>query len=431
MANGLSTFASIGQAGGEGLRRGIPKGFEEATADKRRRALLKEEREARRADVELEREAKRADQERQRVFKREENTRKLLLKGAIEGTLDQAKLPPDVGASLFPQPQAAAAPPQAPIPSNVAGGPQLPDTQLLAQAPQPGVQDTTGLGSADIQALQLAQAPPAVPQVPQAPAIQPPNLLQAISQARTPGRVSAQDLRQLQAQKIERGLSLTPFQSARTKFQAKSFQKDIDKLPEIQKNIDQVDKTIDRIIDFEESSIAGTGPVAQFGLSAPLVNPEAELLDREFKKLQLEKMRALFAGMAKAIDSDSERRFFQQSQASLGNRPETNLSLLLGAKSIDLKNKAEIQAKDEFVRQNKSLEGYKSPIIDEMTTLIDESGEMVLINKEDVNQSKLQGFLDVDEFVKVLLGESRASITRSRLKKSGLTDAEIDQELGR
>lgn len=73
------------------------------------------------------------------------------------------------------------------------------------------------------------------------------------------------------------------------------------------------------------NSFADTGPLDQYitGTSS-----DGQRLRQAFNDLSLNKMTKMFKGMSKAIDSDAERKMFEQSQASLSNYPDANLAIL-------------------------------------------------------------------------------------------------------
>lgn len=68
-----------------------------------------------------------------------------------------------------------------------------------------------------------------------------------------------------------------------------------------------------------------TGPA--LGNLASLGEEESKMNAR-LKENALEEMGRMFEGMSKAVDSDAERRFFEQSQMSLTNRKEANAAII-------------------------------------------------------------------------------------------------------
>lgn len=77
--------------------------------------------------------------------------------------------------------------------------------------------------------------------------------------------------------------------------------------------------------DLSNDTFTDTGPLDQFVAGS---KSEGQQLRQAFNDLSLEKMSKLFKGMSKAIDSDAERKMFEQSQASLSNYPDVNMKIL-------------------------------------------------------------------------------------------------------
>lgn len=75
----------------------------------------------------------------------------------------------------------------------------------------------------------------------------------------------------------------------------------------------------------QKGGIADTGPIDQYITG---LGKEGQQLRQAFNDLSLSKMSKLFQGMSKAVDSDAERKMFEQSQASLGNYPDVNMQVL-------------------------------------------------------------------------------------------------------
>lgn len=100
-----------------------------------------------------------------------------------------------------------------------------------------------------------------------------------------------------------------------------------------EKSMSDVDEQIEKVRrakkllqkTVKEGGVADTGPIDQYitGLGS-----EGQQLRQAFNDLSLAKMSKLFQGMSKAVDSDAERKMFEQSQASLGNYPSVNMQIL-------------------------------------------------------------------------------------------------------
>ena len=91
----------------------------------------------------------------------------------------------------------------------------------------------------------------------------------------------------------------------------------------------------------KNSTISDTGPIDQY---TSTFTSKGQKLRQAFNDLSLEKMSQLFQGMSKAVDSDAERKMFEQSQASMGNYPDVNMDVLnqmeKGILSLQGKNKS-------------------------------------------------------------------------------------------
>ncbi len=75
----------------------------------------------------------------------------------------------------------------------------------------------------------------------------------------------------------------------------------------------------------KKGNVVDTGPLDQYATG---MTKEGQKLRQSFNDLSLDKMTKMFQGMSKAIDSDAERKMFEQSQASLSNYPDVNMEVL-------------------------------------------------------------------------------------------------------
>lgn len=79
---------------------------------------------------------------------------------------------------------------------------------------------------------------------------------------------------------------------------------------------------------YSKSKVLGTGPIATgAGLKKYLDQP-TEDLDTTFNTISLKALTEMFAGMSKAVDTESERRAFQTTQPSVTLDDKTNLKLI-------------------------------------------------------------------------------------------------------
>jgi len=116
-------------------------------------------------------------------------------------------------------------------------------------------------------------------------------------------------------------------------------------IPALDKQIANIQAAMEVI---KSSTGSGTGPIDQF--ISPLT-PQGQRIQKALNTLSLDVMVQMFAGMSKAIDSDSERRFFQSAQPSLGKYESVNLAILQETleNTKSLKEKT-ISARDTFDR---------------------------------------------------------------------------------
>ena len=88
---------------------------------------------------------------------------------------------------------------------------------------------------------------------------------------------------------------------------------------------DQIKNVKDAINLINESKIAGTGPLDQYFAGA---TPEGQLLKKALRNIQLDTLVTKFQGMSRAVDTETDRKFFQETQPSMGNFETTNKKML-------------------------------------------------------------------------------------------------------
>lgn len=171
------------------------------------------------------------------------------------------------------------------------------------------------------------------------------------------------------AKQLEKEASAPPEPTWEEKEQAKFDyqQKLLDKkerakaLKETETAISNVDEQLERIRRaktllakaVQDNTVADTGPIDQYITGA---TDEGQQLRQAFNDLSLDKMTKMFKGMSKAIDSDAERKMFEQSQASLGNYPAVNKQILdtMERAALSLKQK-----NSQFMNELQSAESEK------------------------------------------------------------------------
>jgi len=164
----------------------------------------------------------------------------------------------------------------------------------------------------------------------------------------------------------------------------------VNSLKDIDKQIDMVKKAAKMMQDSAKSGLTDTGPLDQY--LAPMGN-QGQKLRQTFNEISLDKMTKMFAGMSKAIDSDAERKFFEQSQVSMGNYPEVNMGILKDT----LKNLESLKAKSQGVLQSISKEGKRSEDSaqespsNDFVTMIAPNGQTKNVRKEQVQKYLAKG----------------------------------------
>ena len=140
----------------------------------------------------------------------------------------------------------------------------------------------------------------------------------------------------------------------------------------------------------EYSGWGGTGPISQmFGLK-PMMDDKAGTLKSMFNQVSLDNMKTIFAGMSKAIDSDSERAFFQSTQPSMTNDDGTNnyildrqIEVVEGLINKVNDKRSDLSREGDFTKEEVS-EDSASPI--EYVTLQSPSGDKKLVRKDKVEK---------------------------------------------
>lgn len=88
---------------------------------------------------------------------------------------------------------------------------------------------------------------------------------------------------------------------------------------------DQIKNVKDAISLINKSKITGTGPLDQYFAGA---TPEGQLLKKALGNIQLDTLVTKFQGMSRAVDTETDRKFFQETQPSMGNFETTNKKML-------------------------------------------------------------------------------------------------------
>jgi hypothetical protein len=93
-------------------------------------------------------------------------------------------------------------------------------------------------------------------------------------------------------------------------------------IPTVDEQIKNVKTALNLI---NKSKFAGTGPLDQYFAGA---TPEGQLLKKALRNIQLDTLVTKFQGMSRAVDTETDRKFFQETQPDMGNFETTNKKML-------------------------------------------------------------------------------------------------------
>lgn len=89
--------------------------------------------------------------------------------------------------------------------------------------------------------------------------------------------------------------------------------------------VDEQIKNVKDALNILEKSNVGTGPIDQYIAG---VTPQGQLLKKALGNIQLDTLVTKFQGMSRAIDTETDRKFFQETQPSMSNFETTNKKML-------------------------------------------------------------------------------------------------------
>lgn len=205
---------------------------------------------------------------------------------------------------------------------------------------------------------------------------------------------------QLQLAGLKAAAGSTPggqFKKELHKQTAKSFAQELENVGKLQTGLSDVDDALSALEQYGESTMMGTGPIATgFGMKKYL-SRDTEALDAKLKKINLTNMATTFSGMSRAIDSEVERKAWESTQADISNDDKTNAAVLLGAKSLMLKQAFEMQQKADYADQKGDLDGYRSKL-SQVISMMNPKGQMELVHKKQIPELKKAGYQSVDKF---------------------------------
>jgi len=205
----------------------------------------------------------------------------------------------------------------------------------------------------------------------------------------------------LQQQKVK-GPELSPFQKSAQQQEAKKYADVQSAATQADEQLILIDDAIDAFKDYSQKSIGGTGPIATLGGLTQYTSEKTQNLQAKFKLINVKNMAKTFQGMSRAIDSNTERRAWEATQASITNDDAVNANILLGSKALAIKAKAEAEAQRQFVENSPqgNLNGYRSPILGKTSVVVSPDGEMQLVSKEKYDETLKAGYLSLDSYAK-------------------------------
>ena len=164
--------------------------------------------------------------------------------------------------------------------------------------------------------------------------------------------------------------------------------------------VDLIDDAINEMYKYYNKNPGGTGPFATFGGLKAKYDTDTQALNSKFKLINIKNMAATFQGMSKAVDSNTERAAWEATQPSLTNDDSVNANILLGAKALALKAKAEAKAQQEWVAKEGNLDKYVPEVFGKTSAVVSPDGEMMLVPKGQKEDALQNGFMDIDSYAK-------------------------------
>lgn len=121
------------------------------------------------------------------------------------------------------------------------------------------------------------------------------------------------------------------------------------------------------------SKFAGTGPLDQYFAGA---TPEGQLLKKALRNIQLDTLVTKFQGMSRAVDTETDRKFFQETQPDMGNFETTNKKMLAdilerleGIKERSQSKLKEITSQKETEKPNIQTQQSKKATVGDFVTV--------------------------------------------------------------
>jgi len=179
----------------------------------------------------------------------------------------------------------------------------------------------------------------------------------------------------------------------------------------ISDQVDVANEGIQKLLKYNRNSAGGTGPFATVGGLKRYTSSDLQDLEATFNKINLKNLVTTFQGFSRSIDTAVERAAWDRTQPSIKLDDPVNMKILIGNISLGVKAAAEGEARRAYIEQsaNKSLEGYKSPVIGKETVLFNPQGDAHMVPKEQANDYAKQGWMNADAYAQFLLSGKPAA----------------------
>lgn len=163
--------------------------------------------------------------------------------------------------------------------------------------------------------------------------------------------------------------------------------------------------------EYSQKTMAGTGPFATgFGIKK-YFSADTQRLEALFRTINLKNMAATFEGMSRAIDTQAERRAWEQTQPGIDLDDPVNYQIIIGILSLAAKSEAEALARRQYIEQSpgNTLRGYRSPVYGETKSMFDQAGNIQVVPNNQVEQARAAGMMTADEYQEQLVRGQRQS----------------------
>jgi hypothetical protein len=155
--------------------------------------------------------------------------------------------------------------------------------------------------------------------------------------------------------------------------------------PAIDNVKDQIKNVKDALELINKTKLVGTGPLDQYFISA---SPEGQLLKKALGNISLDTLVQKFQGMSRAIDTETDRKFFQDTQPSIGNFETTNKKILsdILTRLEGIKTRSETKLKQIESEKQSKVENVKKEQSSNLVRIKGPSGEEATMTEENAKK---------------------------------------------